>query len=390
MKTIKVIALLYAFLNFTYSQAQTIETRENLCGSYIQGVTASPEHSDENTNEPLPANKHTRFLGFDILEINDVPYLQVSAASMNSEILFIDVLISEDYAICGSGEFSIYNQPSERTTLQVVIPVKDIIGLDNSDPTLQIEVFSLNANNEFTSNMYNYDRQAFKSLITHSLTDTPHTPYALEVIHPSDQVGNYHHDPQKNNKVIYCALERYYDCDYSLLDFLDINNQYSGRFAFPIKGQFTVDAHIVNLLFREDLDTHNTIIPTDFGVWYPYNSFYELGASHQSAKAFLAPYFALTHFSHPQTGKYQTTISWDIPLQHGEFQGNNHFQRSHEIYWMMNFAFTTNDMGPKKRALTQGISQHQYTQANKTSFLSFTGIKYNKASQLALLPLIVN
>jgi len=57
---------------------------------------------------------------------------------------------------------------------------------------------------------------------------------------------------------------------------------------------------------------------------------------------------------------------------------------------MMNFAFTTNEMGPEKQALTQGVSQHHYTLANKVSFLSLTGIKYNQASQLSLLPLIVN
>ncbi|TMP41192.1 hypothetical protein CWB96_20140 [Pseudoalteromonas citrea] len=390
MKKIDVIALLCALIMCTYAHAQTIETTENLCGSYIQSASTKNMLFDENMHEPLPVNKQTRFLGFDILEINDTLYLQASAASMNAHMLFIDVLISEDYAICGSGVFSTYSTQKERTTLQVMIPVEDIMGLDNSSSPLQIEVLAINANNDLTSNIYNYDRQALNSLINTRLTSDQNIPYSLAVTHPTDTVGNYHNDPQRNNKMIYCALDRYHNCDYSLLDFLDVHDQHSWHLALPIKGQFTIDAHVVNMLFREDLTAHKDIIPTDFGVWYPHNSFYELGASRQNVRAFLSPFFTLTHSIHPQTGKYQTTISWDIPLQHGEFQGNNHLQRSHEIYWMMNFAFTTNEMGPKKQALTQGVSQHHYTLANKVSFLSLTGIKYNQASQLNLLPLIVN
>ncbi|MCG7549163.1 hypothetical protein [Pseudoalteromonas sp. Of7M-16] len=333
------------------------------------------------TGQVADSAPETRFLGFNIEEINGEPHLSATvAAPKGLQYLYFDIEASPVGLLAYNETFP---RTHSQTTLKATIPLSEALEKVQHSDFIEISLISMDSIPGYRLNSLRYNKQALLELLE-SVTDNQ--DYSLVVQQPIDLKGNEY--GLLDGVIKYCMNHDSIRCDYSYLNYPNFDKDGPLQFALPFKGEFTVNAYINELKFREDLTSINKVLPTDFEVWLD-NDLFGLGKDRSNAKAFLSNFFTLTHSKNAFTNQYQTKVQWEIPWQHATFQQGASYKRATHAIWSMNFAVQTNRYGSFQDATRQGISLSEYLNANIIENINFSALEGTDDSLLQLPPMSV-
>ncbi|MBQ4835248.1 hypothetical protein [Pseudoalteromonas luteoviolacea] len=340
-------------------------------------------YSDDEVMAAQVANgaPESRFLGFNIEEINGEPHLSATVAAPKAlQYLYFDIEASPVGLLAYNETFP---RTHSQTTLKATIPLFEALEKVQRSDFIEISLISMDSTPGYRLNSLRYNRQALLELLE-SGADTQ--DYSLVVQQPIDKKGNEY--GILDGVIKYCMNHDSVRCDYSYLNHPNFDKDGPLQFALPFKGEFTLNAYINELKFREDLTSINKVLPTDFEVWLD-NDLFGLGKDRSNAKAFLSNFFTLTHNKNAFTNQYQTKVQWNIPWQHATFQQGASYKRATHAIWSMNFAVQTNRYGSFQDAARQGVSRSEYLNANIIENINFSAFQGTANSLLKLSPMSV-
>ncbi|KID58497.1 hypothetical protein JF50_07525 [Pseudoalteromonas luteoviolacea] len=390
MKYIQGIVLLYAFCFASFGQSREIPVR-NMCGPSAQ---MQPELNQfrhytmsANTDPFQPTEKAgVRFLGFDVTESAGGKNLTARFAGQDDlAYAFVEVYSGDFPLLCGE----IWGSEDEKNLAWAIdIDLSAVPTRLNPEGEVEILLFSYhhaNGEDEERFRAVAYDKQALLALVNHRSETT--LPYQLNIAHPSNLVPG---PPMEG--VIYCLNSNHQFCDYSQHrhpKFADDPLVIHG-IAVPFKGQFTLDGYVSSILYKEDITLDMKVMATDFGIWNrSVSEPIQLGALHPNSKAFLSQFITLSHSVDAETGEVQSTIAWDIPIEHGEFLSTKTYARDYNTHLLYNFAVQKNPLGSLQDALSRGYTEAQYHAQTKTRAIAMAGVYLSIHDTLKLGPLIV-